>query len=100
MPCDDFSAMSRHPEEPEHPQLALEAEVAFFNANRERWIAEGFDLRWVSLKGKTVFGFYDSMADAYAAGVSKLGSEPFLVRQVRREDPTVIIKRSDLRKRA
>lgn len=100
--CDDNPDMPRddNNKQPERPHLALEAEVAYFNANRERWIAEGEDMRWLAMKGQTVFGFYDSMTDAYAAGVSKVGSEPFLVKQVRREDPVVIIKRSDLRKRA
>lgn len=92
--------MASDHEKPDRPHLALEAEVAYFDANRERWIAEGHDLRWIAMKGETVFGFFDSMTDAYAAGVSKLGSDPFLVKQVRREDPLVIIKRAGLRKRA
>jgi hypothetical protein len=82
------------------PALALEAEVAFFNAHRDQWIASGQDMRWVAIKGQQVVGFYDSMAVAYSAGVAVFSSAPFLVRQVRREDPTAIIKRVDLRKRA
>lgn len=96
----DDARMSNQDSESERPHLLLEAEVAFYETQRARWIEQGHAEQWVAVKGTDVLGFFASMGDAYAAGVTKLGSEPFLIKQVVAEDPIAIIKRAELRKRA
>jgi hypothetical protein len=81
------------------PRLPLEAEMAFFEAHRAAWIEEGREEQWVAVKDADVLGFFDSMTDAYAAGVIRLGIQPFLIKQVLREDPIVRIPRARLPRR-
>jgi hypothetical protein len=92
--------MSSASDQPERPHLALEAEVAFFEAHRARWIAEGHEGQWAAIQGDRLLGFFGSMTDAYALGVRAFGSEPFLIKEVRARDPIAIVKRTDERKRA
>jgi hypothetical protein len=92
--------MSTSGSEPAHPHLALEEELAYFREHRERWLREGLEGQWAAIKGKSVLGFYSSMTDAYTAGVGSLGSVPFLVKEVRRDDPIATVQRANLRKRA
>jgi len=38
--------------------------------------------KFVLIKGRDAVGFYDSLAEAFAAGSEKFGLEPFLVEQI------------------
>lgn len=78
------------------PRLPLEAEMVFFEEHRALWIQQGHEEQWVAVKGRDFLGFFDSMTDAYAAGVIRIGNEPFLIKQVLREDPIAIVQRARL----
>lgn len=60
-------------------------EVAYFEQHREDFVREALG-RFVVVKGKEHFGFYETEEEAYRAGVELLGLKPFLIKQVLVED--------------
>lgn len=84
----------------DRPDLPLKVEVEYFNQNRAAWIAQGHEGQWATVKVRELLGFYPDVDSAYAAGASKFGAVPFLVKQVRARDDIAIIHRSAPHRRA
>ena len=58
----------------------LDACIAFFEANRDQFVADHHQ-QFVVVFDQRVVGFYDDESDAYAAGKSTAGDSAFLLRQ-------------------
>lgn len=64
----------------------LVVELEFFEENRTKWL-RFYDGKFVLIKGRTVYGFYDSHGNAYEVGVQHAwGLGPFLIKEVLLED--------------
>ena len=70
---------------------ALEVERRFFEANRERLMNEGAG-KFVLIKGRKVYGFYETKFDAIDAGYERFGNVPFFVHKVTEvQEPVQVI---------
>lgn len=65
-------------------------ELETFEAKRDDLvqIAEG---KFALIKGPEVIGFFDTQDSAYEEGARLFGNEPFLIKEIRREDPLIDI---------
>ena len=61
----------------------LETEWRFFEENRDRFVAEAEGM-FALVKGRKLFGFFESERDALDAGYRRFGQPPFLVKRVLR----------------
>lgn len=61
--------------------MILEEELGYFEQEKARLLA-AYAGKYVLIKGREIFGTFDTVANAYAVGVAKFGREPFLVRRV------------------
>ena len=59
----------------------LEIEWRFFEENRDRFV-EGAEGKFALIKGRRLFGFFESERDALDEGYRRFGQPPFLVHQV------------------
>lgn len=66
----------------------LGVELKFFEQNRQRW-CEQYKNKFVLIKKRTVYGFYDTGNDAYKAGIDILGNISFLIKQILPEDKII-----------
>jgi len=70
---------------------ALDAERKFFEANRARLMAQGAG-KFVLIKGRRVYGFFEAKFDAIDAGYQRFGNVPFFVHKVTEvEEPASIV---------
>ncbi len=70
---------------------ALEIERRFFEANRERLMTEGAG-KFVLIKGRKAYGFYETKFDAIDAGYERFGNVPFFVHKVTEvEEPVQVV---------
>ena len=60
----------------------LATEIAAYEREVTRMLAEGGEGRWVVIQGNDVIGVWDSLDDAVQAGDDRFGLLPFLVRQI------------------
>jgi hypothetical protein len=69
---------------------ALEEEVAYFESKKPELLfsSEG---KVALVKGQEILGLFDSEEQAYAAGLARLGNQPFLIRRIAKDDPTASI---------
>ncbi len=63
----------------------LATELAYFEEHRAEFLEKARG-KFALIKGQKDYGFYDSAENAYKAGVERFGVEPFLIKQVLRED--------------
>ena len=63
----------------------LDEEVKYYESQREKLLATDRD-KFVLIKGTNIIGIYESDANAYAEGLSKIGNEPFLIKQITEQD--------------
>lgn len=68
--------------------MALEKELSFFQSIRQRLIDERHEGKFALIKGEELIGTFDDPETAYSLAVSRFGREPFLIKQVLREEPT------------
>jgi len=61
----------------------LATEWRFFEENRERFVEEA-EGKYALVKGRKIFGFFESERDALDAGYRRFGQPPFLVKRVLR----------------
>ena len=74
--------------------MTLDTELRYFDEHRHAWIREGHEDEWCVIRGRELLGFFDSLSEAYEAGVERFGEGVvFLVKQIRPEDPTATIHR-------
>ncbi|MEW6304028.1 MAG: hypothetical protein AB1705_11185 [Verrucomicrobiota bacterium] len=70
---------------------ALATERSYFEENRERLMKEGAG-KFVLIKGRRVYGFFEAKFDAIDAGYSRFGNVPFFVHKVTEvEEPVEIV---------
>jgi hypothetical protein len=61
--------------------MALENELAYFEENRAKLVAQHLG-KYVVIKGDKLVGAFDTPQAAYEAAVLEFGAESFLMRQV------------------
>lgn len=67
---------------PPRAETLLAAELATFERELPRLLAEGEEGRWALVHGDTVASVWDTCPDAVQAGDERFGLVPFLVQQV------------------
>lgn len=67
---------------PPRADQLLATELATFQRELPRLLAEGEENRWALIQGGTAAGVWDTFADAVQAGDERFGLTPFLVEQV------------------
>lgn len=65
--------------------MALERELAYFEARRQEWLQHHAG-KFVLVVGDQLVGTYDTTARAYEAGVEAFGNVPMLIKQVTEAD--------------
>ncbi len=63
----------------------LDQEIKYYEAQREQLLATNQG-KFVLIKGENIIGIYDSEAAAYDEGLSKIGNQPFLIKQITDQD--------------
>ena len=66
--------------------MPLEKEFGYFNSIRAD-LVKNHEGKFALVKDETVIGTFDQAESAYRAGVAQFGTEPFLVKQILREEP-------------
>lgn len=66
----------------------LDKEIKYFNSKKAEFIKTYLN-QFVLIKGEQLIGSYTTEAEAYKAGVEKLGNEPFLIKQVVEKEETI-----------
>lgn len=66
----------------------IDKEVAFFETKRAELLASA-EGKFALVKGEAIIGTYDSREDALEAGYARFGGDPFLVKQIAKEDEVV-----------
>lgn len=65
--------------------MPLEIERAYFNENRQQFLEQAKG-KYVLIKGRQSYGFFDTADAAYEAGAGAFGVEAFLIQEVLDED--------------
>ncbi len=65
--------------------MALEQEVAYFEAHRQEWLQHHAG-KFALVVGERLIDTYDTAARAYEAGVDAVGNVPMLIKQVTAAD--------------
>ena len=78
----------------------LQNEIEFYNDNKQDWIGQGRQGKFVLIKSmddsmlpSCEWQTFDSMENAYTAGVVMYGNVPMLIREIRKIEPTHTITR-------
>lgn len=71
-------------------QITLGNELAFYKKNKQEYLQK-YANKHVLIKGEELIGIFDTGEMAYKAGVDKFGNEPFLIKQVLEQEPTLTI---------
>ena len=66
--------------------MALETELAYFEASRAEWV-KTHEGKYALVHGEKLAGVYDTADAAYEVGVGAWGNIPFLVKQIFLQDP-------------
>ena len=62
--------------------VELQTEMKAFDEQRESLIKAGNSGKFVVIKGKDVFDFFNTYEDALRQGLKKYGNVPFLVKEI------------------
>ncbi len=73
--------------QPPRAQDLLATELATYERELSRLLAEGEEGRWVLVQGPSEMSTWDTFADAVQAGYGRFGQTPFLVQQILTEQP-------------
>ncbi len=66
----------------------LEIEQAFFEEMRAEYCKDHLD-KFVLIKNRETFGFFQTEEDALEAGIAKYGIQPFLIKKIVPEEPVL-----------
>lgn len=88
-----MTIQTQTPMQPVSAQDLLAVELAAFERELPRLLAENQEGRWALLQGDEVFSVWDTFADAVQTGDERFGLTPFLVRQVLAEQRPARITR-------
>jgi hypothetical protein len=69
---------------------SLNRELAVYATNLRRWLEDHRNAH-VLIKGDEVVGFYETRDEALAAGYSRFGVVPLLVKQIQESEPIYYI---------
>lgn len=64
----------------------LATEQKFFSDNKTRFL-KSYKNKFLLIKDRRVHGVYDSITEAYSAGLEKFGNVPMFIKQVTKEEP-------------
>jgi len=70
----------------EDNELTLKSEIELYETNKEGWVDQYGEGKFVAIKEGVVLGPYDSQEKAYEEGLNEFGLEPFLVQRVSKEE--------------
>ncbi len=70
----------------EDNELTLKNEIELYETNKEDWVDQYGEGKFVAIKKDVVLGPYDSQEKAYEEGLNEFGLEPFLVQRVSKEE--------------
>src|SRR5690242_3460705 len=73
---------------PPRAQDILAVELDTYQREFPRLLTEGQEGRWILIKGSEVISTWDTFNDAVQVGYDRFGHTPFLVQQVRAQQPT------------
>jgi len=74
--------------------VGLEAERHVFDSHLQEWLASGHEGKWVAILHEEAICFFDSLDEAYRAGVERWGTDQdFLAKQVRAHTDIATIQR-------
>jgi len=65
--------------------MELKKELEYFNRQREELISH-YEGQFVLIKGDSLLGSFTTEAEAYEEGLKQLGNQPFLIKQVTKEE--------------
>jgi hypothetical protein len=71
------------------PGSAIAVEWEFYRREAGRLLSEGNEGRFVLIKGEAVIGLFESWEAAYQAGLERYSLQPFLIHQVRSQEPVI-----------
>lgn len=66
--------------------MVLEEELAYFEENKPRLLAEHAG-KYVLIRGRELAGTFDTEENAYVEGLRRFGNTPFLIKQVLLDEP-------------
>ena len=70
---------------------ALETERRFFEESRD-WLMQKNAGKFVLIKGRRIYGFYEAKFDAIDAGYERFGNVPFFVHKITAvEEPVSVV---------
>jgi hypothetical protein len=64
----------------------FEEELAYYDKNRADFLSK-YEWKYLLIRGNELVGVFDKAPDAYAEGLKRYGNNPFLIKQVLREEP-------------
>jgi len=70
--------------------VSVETDITFFKELLPDMLAES-EGQWVLIKDSKLVDIFPTNAEAYAAGVKEFGGPPFLVREIRRDEPVEML---------
>jgi hypothetical protein len=62
----------------------IKTEWDFFRRERPRLLAEGYEGRWVLIKGEALVGIFDTWEEARSVGLQRFGVVSMLVQEILR----------------
>ena len=65
--------------------MKLKQEYVYYQANKAKLLKEHSG-RFVLVKGRGVIGFFGSGEEAYKVGLERFGNQPFLIKQITKEE--------------
>lgn len=68
------------------PKTKLGVEQKFFADNKLRFLKK-YKNKYLLIKGRRVYGAYDSISEAYSSGLTQFGNVPMFIKQVAKEEP-------------
>lgn len=72
------------------PQNQLVKELQFYNKNKAEYL-KSYKNKYLLIKDNTLCGSFDTNEEAYKKGVDTFGNEPFLIKQVLEQEPTLTV---------
>jgi hypothetical protein len=73
--------------------MALEREIATYQREKARLLAEGEHGRYALIHGDAVASVWDTWRDASQAGYEKFGLESFMIQEIREIERPILITR-------
>ena len=68
--------------------MALEQEMAVYEREKPRLLAEGAEGKHILIKGETIEGVFDTLEEGLTAGYRKFGLETsFFLHEIRADEP-------------